>query len=1032
MLEKIVTLSIRQRWLVFTLTLLLIGLGIYHAVHLPIDAVPDITNKQVQINTKALGLDAEEVERQVTFPLEMALSGMPYLKEMRSISQFGLSQVTVVFEDHISLYFARQLVTERLAEAKEALPADTVPQMAPVSTGLGEIYYLRIENPDLSLLEKRTLLDWVVRPQLRQIPGLAEVNVWGGLMKQYQVLLDPAKLSAYGLTPLEILEALQASNRNASGGFLVSSAEQKVIRSVGQIRSLKDLHTIVVTAQQGIPVTLGRLATLQEGGAVRQGAITENGKGEEAYAIPMLLIGENGRAVVERIKEKIPQIERSLPQGSRLIGFLDRSTLIEGTLATAARNLTEGGILVILLLFLFLMQLRAGLIVSSLIPLSMLFAVIGMRIFNVSANLMSLGAIDFGLIVDGAVIIVENTVKRLAHAAKSTVPLTQDERHRLICDATLEVLRPSLFGVAIILAAYLPILTLTGIEGKMFRPMGLTVIFALIGAILLSMSLVPALCAQFLRIQPERENRVLKPLYALYPSLLQLLMPHKVLVFSFVALFVAACFYLFPKLGSEFIPELAEGDIAVQATYLPSLPLEAVIERAGVLEQYLLEQFPDEVARIVTRIGRPEIATDPMLINQTDALVELTPRSSWKRAGNQKELSDKMAIALEQLPGASITMTQPIKMRMMELIEGVGIRSDLAVKLFGPDMEVLTREGQRIQRAIAQVPGAADVSVEITEGQPQLKIVPKREVIARYGLHIEDVNSLIKTALGGEVVTTVNDGAQQIDVVTRWADDQRKTVHQIARMRVPLPSGGHIPLSELAELQVTSGPVQVSRENGQRRVVIQANVRGRDLGSFAQDVHRRLETLSLPPGYWFEYGGNYEHLQSGRTRLAIVVPLTFTGIFLLLMLALGGIRQAILVFTGIPFALTGGILALWLRGIPFSISAGIGFIALGGVAVLNGLVMVTFISQLHQRGVPLREAVLEGACTRLRPVLMTASVASIGFLPMALSQGLGAEVQRPLATVVIGGLITSTLLTLMVLPLLYEVVMRNRTPIRHE
>lgn len=1026
MLEKIVILSIRQRWLVFTLTLLLIGLGIYHAVHLPIDAVPDITNKQVQINTKALGLDAEEVERQVTFPLEMALSGMPYLKEMRSISQFGLSQVTVVFEDHISLYFARQLVTERLAEAKDSLPADIIPQMAPVSTGLGEIYYLRIENPNLSLLEKRTLLDWVVRPQLRQIPGLAEVNVWGGLMKQYQVLLDPAKLSSFGLTPLAVLESIQSSNRNASGGFLASSAEQKVIRSVGQIRSLKDLQTIAVVAERGVPVTLGQVATVREGGAVRQGAITENGRGEEAYAIPMLLIGENGRTVVERIKEKIPQIERSLPPGSRLIGFLDRATLIEGTLATAARNLIEGGILVILLLFLFLMQLRAGLIVSSLIPLSMLFAVVGMRIFNVSANLMSLGAIDFGLIVDGAVIIVENTVKRLAHAAKSTLPLTQDERHRLICDATLEVLRPSLFGVAIILAAYLPILTLTGIEGKMFRPMGITVILALTGAILLSMSLIPALCAQFLRVQPERDNKILHSVFVFYPYLLHWLMRHKLLVLSLVTLFVAVCFYRFPKLGSEFIPELAEGDIAVQATYLPNLSLDAVIERAGVLEQYLLEKFPDEIARIVTRIGRPEIATDPMLINQTDALVELTPRSSWKRAANQKELSDKMATALQQLPGASITMTQPIKMRMMELIEGVGIRSDIAIKLFGPDMEVLAKEGQRIERAIARVPGAADVSLETTEGQPQLKILPNRVAMARYGLHVEDVNRLIRTALAGEVATTVNDGAQQIDVVTRWMDNQRNTVQQIARLQVPLPTGGQIPLSEIAELQVTAGPVQVSRENGQRRVVIQANVRGRDLGSFAQDVHRRLEALSIPPGYWFEYGGTYEHLQSGRTRLAIVVPLTFTGIFLLLTLALGGMRQALIVFSGIPFALTGGILALWIRGIPFSISAGIGFIALGGVAVLNGLVMVTFISQLHQRGVPLREAVLEGARTRLRPVLMTASVASIGFLPMALSQGLGAEVQRPLATVVIGGLITSTVLTLMVLPLLYDMVMHKR------
>jgi cobalt-zinc-cadmium resistance protein CzcA len=1025
MLEKIVIFSVRRRWLVFALALLLVGLGIYQATQLPIDAVPDITNKQVQINSKVHGLDAEEMERQVTFPLEMALSGMPFLSEIRSISQFGLSQITVVFEDHVNLYFARQLVAERLAEAKESLPTDVVPQMAPVSTGLGEIYYLRIENPALTLMEKRTLLDWVVRPQLRAVPGLAEINTWGGLLRQYQVLIDPQKLLAYGLSTLDVLNALQAGNRNAGGAFLPSGAEQKVIRSEGQIRSLEDIKKIVVSAKGGTPITLDRVATIQEGGALRQGAITENGQGEEAYAISMLLIGENARTVTHRIKDKQAQIERSLPQGSRLVGFLDRSALIESTLKTATRNLTEGGLLVIILLLLFLMQLRAGLIVGSLIPLSMLFAIIGMRAFSVSANLMSLGAIDFGLIVDGAVIIVENTVRRLAQAARAPLSLSRDERHRLVCEATLEVLRPSLFGVSIILTAYIPILALTGIEGKMFRPMGLTVIFALVGALLLSMTLVPALCTQFLRAQPEKENPILHRLYALYPRLLQALMPRKFLVYSFAAAFVMGCLSMFPKLGSEFIPELAEGDLAVQATYLPSLSLESVIERSGVLERYLLEQFPDEIARIVTRIGRPEVATDPMLINQTDALIELKPQSFWKKAFTQKELSDKVADALQSMPGVSVSLTQPIKMRMSELIEGVGIRADFAVKLFGPDLAILAREGQTLKQLIESVPGAADVNVEITQGQPQLKIKPKRDALARYGLHMEEVNSLIETALGGRIATVVKDGSQQIDTVVRFAENQRATQEQIARLRVPIPSGGQIPLRELAELQVASGPVQISRESGQRRVVVQANVRGRDLGSFVQEVRQQIETLSLPPGYWLEYGGTYEHLQSGRARLVIVVPLTFAGILMLLMIALGGIKPAVLVFTGIPFALTGGILALWLREIPFSISAGIGFIALGGVAVLNGLVMVSFIQQLRSRGVSVREAVLEGASARLRPVLMTASVAGIGFLPMALSHGAGAEVQRPLATVVIGGLITSTLLTLLVLPLLYEGTMRD-------
>jgi cobalt-zinc-cadmium resistance protein CzcA len=1021
MINRIIRFSIDNRFLVVLVAVLVIGAGVWSAVNLPIDAVPDITNKQVQINTAAPALAPEEVERQITFPLEVALAGMPRLKETRSLSQFGLSQVTVIFEDDVDIYFARQLVMERLQNAQEQLPPGiTPPQMGPVSTGLGEIYYVLVEGPQ-SAMERRRLLDWVIKPQLRTVPGLIEVNSFGGTERQYQVLVDPQKLIAHRLTLRQVQEALEANNRNAGGAYIRRGDEQQLVRGVGVIRGEADIRSIVIGAEGGTPIYIRDVAEVTTGPALRQGALTADGKGEAVAGITMLLLGENGRVVVERVKERLAQIRKTLPAGTRLVGFMDRSELIGRTLRTAVTNLVEGGLLVIVVLFLFLLQFRAGLIVSSAIPLAMLFALIGMKHYNVSANLMSLGAIDFGLIVDGAVIIVENAVRRLSEQRHALGrDLTEEERLETLYESTTRVVKPSLFGMGIILAAYIPILALVGIEGKMFRPMGLTVILALVGAMLLSVTLVPALCAFFLRVKEEKEHPVLHRLARWYEPLLRRAMRHRAATAAGALGFFMACAALFPALGSEFLPELDEGALAIQIGYPPSMSLEKAVERSTVLERELKSAFPDEIDRIVTRIGRAEVATDPMLVSQHDTLVSLKPQSGWKKARSKEELVREISEVAARVPGMGASFTQPIKMRMMELIEGVGIRADLGIKLFGDDLEVLARTGQQVGRIVRSVPGAADVSVETTEGLPVLNITIRRDEIARYGINVADVQQVIETAVGGTEAGEIVEGNQRFDLVLRLAEPYRKDPEAIGRILVPAPGGEQLPLAALTVIESVEGPVQVSRENGQRRVVIQSNVRGRDLGGFVEEVKRKIDAgVKLPVGYHVEYGGTYEHLQSGRARLLVVVPVTFGLIFLLLFITLNSLRQAALVFTGIPFAITGGILALFLRGMHFSLSAGIGFIALFGVAVLNGVVLVTFISELRQQGTPVWDAVVRGCLLRLRPVLMTAAVASIGFIPMALAHGAGAEVQRPLATVVIGGLLTSTLLTLFVLPALY-------------
>jgi cobalt-zinc-cadmium resistance protein CzcA len=1021
MINKLIGFSIANRLFILLAALGLAIAGVYNAFLLPIDAVPDVTNKQIQINTLAPSLAPAEVERQITFPLEVALAGMPGLLETRSISQFGLSQVTVIFEDAKDIYFARQLVAERLGNVRDELPAGiAAPQMGPVSTGLGEIYNVVVEGKG-DLMARRETLDFLVRPQLRTVRGLSEVNAFGGLQKQFQVLVDPQKLQARGLHLRDVSDALEKNNGNAGGGYIAKGDEQQLVRGIGTIQNRADIGNIVLKSEAGNPVLVKDVAQVTTGGAIRQGAVTMNGKGEAVMGITMLLMGENGRVVVQHVKDRLLTIEKTLPEGTKLVGFLDRSELIGRTLETAIRNLTEGGLLVIGVLFLFLLQLRAGLIVSSAIPLAMLFAIIGMRYFNVSANLMSLGAIDFGLIVDGAVIIVENCVRRLAevrhHLGRD---LSEEERLHEIYEGAVEVRQASQFGEMIIIAAYLPILALVGIEGKMFRPMGLTVIMALVGALLLSVTLIPALCAYFLKVQKEKESPVVVQAAKFYEPALNWALDHRGPVVGGATLFFVLCAALFPRLGSEFLPQLDEGAIAISAGYPPSMSIETGVKRSTELEKEMLKAFPDEIDEIVTRIGRAEIATDPMLPSQQDILVTLKPQSGWKKAHSRDELVSGMAEVLEAMPGVGGSFSQPIQFRMNELIEGTGIRSELGIKVFGEDMTILATKAEEISRVVRGIKGAADVSFEATEGLPVLNINLDLAAIARYGINVSDVQDVIESAVAGNEAGQIVQGNRRFDLTVRLAGAYRDNPEAIGRITIPAPSGADVPLAQLANIESTQGPVQISRENGERRVVVQSNVRGRDLGSFVEEAKREIDAkVKLPVGYHVEFGGTYEHLQSGRARLMIVVPITFGIILMLLFTTFGSIKQALLVFTGIPFAITGGILALYGRGLPFSMAAGVGFIALFGVAVLNGVVLVTFINELRFRGASIREAVTQGCSLRLRPVLMTATVASIGFLPMAFGHGAGAEVQKPLATVVIGGLLTSTLLTLFVLPVLY-------------
>ena len=1038
MLGRIIEWSIRWRVLVVVLAMCLVVAGIYAAADLPIDAVPDVTSNQVQINAVAPAFTPQEMEQYVTFPIEVAMSSLPYKETVRSISQFGLSQVTVVFGDETDIYRARQLVLERLIDVQRDLPSGVAPELAPVSTGLGEIFQFTVDDATgqhrYSLTDLRTTLDWFIKPQLRTVPGVIEVNSFGGREQQYEVLVDPAKLGAYGLTLRQVIDALERNNANVGGAYIERAGEQQLIRGVGLIRDEHDIENIVLAASRGTPVYVRSVGDVRLGAQIRQGAATEDGKGETVMGIAMLLKGENSRAVAQRVAARLQQIQKALPPGIQITPFYDRSTLVDRTVRTATRNLIEGGVVVMAVLFLFLLQLRAGLIVSSAIPLAMLCAIIGMRYFGISANLMSLGAIDFGLIVDAAVIIVENSVRRLRDRRSATDrPLSPDERHETIGKATVEVLRASLFGQIIIMAAYLPIVSLAGIEGKMFRPMALTVMLALVGALVLSLTLIPALCALFLREPARRrddssaaaeeggeheDNPVVRRLQHLYAPLLERTVSHPYVTAFAAAAIVLLCGAIFPFLGAEFLPKLDEGALAINVVRLPSVSLTEAVRMTTEAER-VIKEFP-EVEKVVSRIGRPEIATDPMGPNMGDTYVFLKPREQWTTAHSREELVEQIEQRLRDVPSQAYSFSQPIEFRMQELIEGVGARSDVVVKIFGDDLTVLKTAADSAARVIARIPGADDVKVQQVTGLPTLQIDIDRDAIARYGINVADVEELIQTAVAGTEATRVLQGFKRFELVVRLPPAIRQNAGEFGNLLVTGATGQRVPLAQLARITTEEGPLEVSREDGQRRISIEANVRGRDIGSFVQEAQRAVDQqVKLPPGYVMTWGGLWEHLESGRNRLMIVVPITFLLIFFLLFIAFGSVGQAALVFTGIPFAITGGILALLVRSMHFSMSAGIGFIAVSGVAVLNGVVMVAFINEFRRDGAGTLAAVRRGAVARLRPVLMTASVASLGFLPMALSSSAGAEVQRPLATVVIGGLVTSTALTLLVLPSLY-------------
>ena len=1032
MIDSILRLAIERRYLFLSLILIIVGVGVWSYQKLPIDAVPDITNVQVQINTSAPGYSPLEAEQRITYPVETALYGLPQLAYTRSLSRYGLSQVTVVFEEGTDIYAARNLIDNRLGAIKSVLPPGIEPEMGPISTGLGEIFMYTVQaSPDATMTNGqpydatalREIQDWIIKPQLAQVKGVIEINSIGGFNKQYHVTPDPKKLLYYGISIEELVNALQVNNDNRGAGYIERNGQQLLVRSPGQLATVEDIGNVIVTEHGSVPIKIQDVASIGIGKELRSGAATQNGK-ETVLGTAMMLIGANSRTVARDVASKLEAVQDSLPDGVSAEPVYDRTRLVDKAIATVAKNLLEGALLVIVVLFTLLGNIRAALITAAVIPLSMLATMTGMVRTGVSANLMSLGALDFGLIVDGAVIIVENAVRRLAEAQHNGNQQTLRERLDTVYAATAEVIRPSLFGVAIITVVYIPIFSLTGVEGKMFHPMAATVVMALLSAMVFSLTIVPAAVAVFLRGKiSEKESVVITKTKSFYKPLLLLALKFRWAVVSFAALLVAGCIWLATTLGSEFIPQLNEGDIALHAMRIPGTGLEQAVEMQGILEQRI-KSFP-EVDKVFARIGTAEIATDPMPPNVADNFVILKPRDEWPDPGKTKdELVTEMEAALEELPGNNYEFTQPIQMRFNELISGV--RADLGIKVFGDDLDQLVLTANDVLKAINQVPGAADARVEQVTGLPTLSVIPKRTALGRYGLNVVELQDWVSAAIGGESAGLLYEGDRRFELIVRLPETLRRDIDRLAFLPVPLPNGDYIPLEEVATLDISPGPAQISRENGKRRVVVTANVRGRDLGSFVTEVKTSINNdVDIPPGYWLDYGGTFEQLESASQRLAVVVPITLLIIIGLLVMAFGSLKDALIIFTGVPLALTGGVLSLWLRDMPLSISAGVGFIALSGVAVLNGLVMLAFIRDLwHERG-DLLTSVVDGALIRLRPVLMTALVASLGFIPMALNTGTGAEVQRPLATVVIGGIISSTLLTLFVLPVLYHWVHRH-------
>ncbi|MCJ7958754.1 MAG: CusA/CzcA family heavy metal efflux RND transporter [Pseudomonas sp.] len=1037
MFERLIQFAIEQRIIVLLAVLLMAGVGIASYQKLPIDAVPDITNVQVQINSAAAGFSPLETEQRITFPIETAMAGLPGLQQTRSLSRSGLSQVTVIFKDGTDLFFARQLVNERLQVAREQLPTGIETAMGPISTGLGEIFLWTVEAEDGALKEDgtpysptdlRVIQDWIIKPQLRNVPGVAEINTIGGFAKEYQIAPDPKRLAAYNLTLTDLVTALERNNANVGAGYIERSGEQLLIRAPGQVASIDDIANIVITTSDGTPIRVRNVAQVDIGRELRTGAATENGR-EVVLGTVFMLIGENSRTVSQAVAKKLEAINRSLPQGVVAVTVYDRTNLVEKAIATVKKNLFEGALLVVAVLFLFLGNIRAALITAMVIPLAMLFTFTGMFTNKVSANLMSLGALDFGIIVDGAVVIVENAIRRLAHAQQRHGRLlTRSERLHEVFAAAKQARRALIFGQLIIMVVYLPIFALTGVAGKMFHPMAFTVVIALLGAMILSVTFVPAAIALFVTGKvKEEENLVMRTARRAYAPVLDWVMTRRPLVFGLAVLTIVASGVVASRMGSEFIPSLSEGDFAQQALRVPGTSLTQSVQMQQQLEKTLMAQVP-EIERVFARTGTAEIASDPMPPNISDSYVMLKPKDQWPDPEKSREaLIEDIQRASAIVPGSAYELSQPIQLRFNELISGV--RSDVAVKVFGDDMAVLNKTAAEIAETLQTLDGASEVKVEQTSGLPVLTINIDRDKAARFGLNVGDVQDTIAVAVGGRQAGTLYEGDRRFDMVVRLSDALRTDIEGLSRLLIPVPalasnaSGqlGFIALSQVASLDLVLGPNQISRENGKRLVIVSANVRGRDIGSFVEQAESAISTqVKVPAGYWTTWGGQFEQLKEASERLRIVVPVALLLVFGLLFMMFNNLKDGLLVFTGIPFALTGGIMALWLRDIPLSISAGVGFIALSGVAVLNGLVMIAFIRNLREEGRSLSVAIHEGALTRLRPVLMTALVASLGFIPMALATGTGAEVQRPLATVVIGGIISSTLLTLLVLPALYQ------------
>lgn len=1025
MLERALEFSLRQRFVVVLGAILLVILGVLAWPQVNLDAVPDITTNQISINTETGGMSPEEVEKLVTFPIETAMGGIPGVEQVRSLSQFGLSQVNVVFRDDKDIYFARQLVSERLNGVKDELP-DGVgsPTMGPVSTGLGDIYMYAIESPDRTPAQLRELQDWVIAPQLRTVPGVAEVNATDGSVKQYQVVVSPQAMLARSVSVDDVVAALQNNNENAGGGLLERNGERVLIRSVGLAQTTSDIEQIVVKSEDGVPVLIRDVASVELGVPVLTGISTKDGK-ESLMVIVMMLKGANGQTVANAVNERIDEIKGQLPKDVSLTTTYDRAEFVGEVLHTVEKSLLEGAALVIIVLVVLLGNFRGAIIAAIAIPLAMLFAVLGMKQFGISGNLMSLGAIDFGIIVDGAVIMVENCVRRLSEArAMLGRTLTKEEHAGVIKQATSEVRKVTQFGEMIIIATFIPILALEGVEGKMFRPMALVFILALVGALILSLTLIPTLCSLFLsRDTQEKHSRLLGFFERLYAPTLAFALKRRAWVIGAASILLVACGFLFTRIGSEFVPKLDEGSLVIQPIRVRTVDMEQTIKLVTAYEKKVLEV--PEVLTVVTRTGTPEIATDPMPLSLSDSFLTLKPKAQWRPGMTKEKLIAELQSKIQQVPGQGYNFSQPIELRFAEIVSGV--KADVGIKVFGENLGELKAKADEIAALMQDIPGATDIEVEQVDDVPVFQIDIDREAIARLGISIADIQHIVSVALGGEEVGQIVEGDRRFGLAVRLPEDIRNDPEAIKSLRVETPTGGSVPLSSLATIGDRVAPAQISREMGKRRVVVTLNVRGRDLGSFIAEAQRKVKSdLKLDEGYYVTWGGQFENLQRASQRLTIVVPVALGLIFVLLFSTFGSMKQAALIFTGVPLAVTGGIIALAVRGMPFSITAGVGFIALSGVAVLNGVVMVSAINRLRsESGMSVLEAVKIGASQRLRPVLMTALVAALGFIPMALNTGIGAEVQRPLATVVIGGILSATLLTLVVLPALYTLFERD-------